>query len=82
MCKEETRRLIQKYCESTGIKPIDLARKSGVHPSTMHRIMSGEVGISAPTAQALERTTNGALLAVQLLQLIPEGYELRRTNAA
>lgn len=68
------RRLIEKWCQRTGVSYSDLARRIGLDPSTLSLIMGGQRGLTMPNALALHRETG---IAVEKL-LTPSDLQLLR----
>jgi transcriptional regulator with XRE-family HTH domain len=63
---------LQKYLESRGMLPADLAAELGLYPSTLYRILSGQRGPSLELAFVIEQYTNGKVKAESFLPIDAE----------
>lgn len=50
--------LIDKAIDEAGLKKKAVALKAGIHPGSLSRIISGEIGVARDTAISLVRATN------------------------
>ena len=65
--------IVEDVLLSQNIRPVDLAKAMMVSPSTVSRIISGKMGISADLALRLEKTLS---INAQLLVNMQASYDL------
>ncbi len=67
-----------EYVEHSGESIGALARRIGLHRGHLHKIAHGQRGWTSPTAEAIEKGTNGLVTPNDLLRTLRDGA----TNAA